>query len=177
MIISRRLNESDRQLWESFARELQPLKGKAPDLPPELAPASARPRLMHETQPRQPESPGAAVRIITVGTREPGLDNTSWRMLSTGRMRPQRTLDLHGRTVHAAFSLLHGFLSRAQTDRLRCVEIITGLGSGIEGGVLKRELPLWLSRPDLHPLVLATSYSHPSNQGAVRLLLRRGSNR
>ena len=68
---------------------------------------------------------------------------------------------------------LHGFLLRAQAEHLRCVEIITGVGSGQEGGILRRELPLWLSRQDLHHLVLAAVHPHPGNPGSVRVLLRR----
>ena len=111
--------------------------------------------------------------MVEIGSRQPGLDDTSWRTLSTGRLRPERTLDLHGRTAQAAFGALHGFLLRAQADRLRCVEIITGVGSGEAGGVLRRELPFWLSRHDLRHLVLAAVHPHAGNQGAVRVLLRR----
>ena len=56
---------------------------------------------------------------------------------------------------------------------MRCVEVITGRGSGEAGGVIRREFPLWLNEAALRPLVLAASHPHPANQGAVRLLLRR----
>lgn len=117
--------------------------------------------------------PSFASRMVEIGSRQPGLDDTSWRTLSNGRLRPQRTLDLHGRTAQAAFSMLHGFLLRAQAERLRCVEIITGVGSGQEGGILRRELPFWLSRQDLRHLVLAAVHPHVGNSGSVRVLLRR----
>ncbi len=84
-----------------------------------------------------------------------------------------RTLDLHGRTAQRAFHALHAFLHAAHADHVRCVEIITGRGSGETGGVLRRELPLWLNLPALRPLVLAASHPHAANPGAVRLLLRR----
>jgi DNA-nicking Smr family endonuclease len=56
---------------------------------------------------------------------------------------------------------------------VRVVEIITGRGAGEGGGVLRRELPMWLNLPDLRPLVLAASHPHQANTGSVRLLLRR----
>ena len=40
-------------------------------------------------------------------------------------------------------------------------------------GVLRRELPLWLNRPDIRPLILAAAHPHAANPGSVRLLLRR----
>jgi DNA-nicking Smr family endonuclease len=51
--------------------------------------------------------------------------------------------------------------------------VITGRGSGETGGVIRRELPLWLNLPQLRPLVLAVTHPHAANVGAVRLLLRR----
>jgi DNA-nicking Smr family endonuclease len=86
---------------------------------------------------------------------------------------PARRLDLHGRTAQQAFHALRDFLHRAHADRLRCVEVITGRGSGEGGGVLRRELPLWLNLPELRPMVLAVAYPHAGNLGAVRVLLRR----
>ncbi len=186
----RRLGESERLLWDAVTRQIRPLRGRRPPpaspppTPPPPAPpppgspgivpaagalpAAASPPPVQRTMPH----PGAA-RLVEIGTRQPGLDDTSWRRLSNGGLRPQRTLDLHGRTAQSAFTALHGFLLRAQSEQLRCVEIITGVGSGQEGGILRRELPFWLSRQDLRHLVLAAVHPHPANQGAVRVLLRR----
>lgn len=84
-----------------------------------------------------------------------------------------RTIDLHGRTAQRAYHALHHFLIAAHTDHVRCVEVITGRGAGETGGVIRRELPMWLNLPALRPLVLAATHPHPANPGSVRLLLRR----
>jgi DNA-nicking Smr family endonuclease len=181
----RRLSEPDRLVWDAFARQIQPLKGRQPPVPPAPAalpaePAAAPPpRTMPQPAASRPGAsrPSFASRMVEIGTRQPGLDDTSWRTLSNGRLRPQRTLDLHGRTAQAAFTVLHGFLLRAQSEQLRCVEIITGVGSGQEGGILRRELPFWLSRQDLRHLVLAAVHPHAGNSGSVRVLLRRRTGR
>jgi len=86
---------------------------------------------------------------------------------------PSRTLDLHGKTADRAFHALEKFLRAAYADRVRCVEIITGRGSGEHGGIIRRELPLWLNLQSLRPLILAAAHPHRANQGATRLLLRR----
>jgi DNA-nicking Smr family endonuclease len=88
-------------------------------------------------------------------------------------MVPSRTLDLHGKTAQAAFHALERFLHSASADHVRCVEVITGRGTGETGGVIRRELPLWLNLPALRPLVLAAAHPHPLNPGSTRLLLRR----
>ncbi len=113
------------------------------------------------------------VAPLAIGKPPAGVDAASWNRLRTGRLAPERTLDLHGRTAHAAYDALTAFLHRAQADRVRCVEIITGRGEGAAGGVIRRELPLWLNLDALRPLVLGAAYPHPANSGAVRLLLRR----
>ena len=174
----RRLSDPDRLLWEAFARRIQPLKGRKPPEPE--PPAAPRPMVVPAAAPSASARAFTATlpspRMVEVGRRLPGIDDTSWRTLSNGRLRPQRTLDLHGRTAQAAFAALHGFLLRAQAERLRCVEIVTGVGTGQEGGILRRELPFWLSRHDLRDLVLAAVHPHPGNPGAVRVLLRRRRN-
>jgi DNA-nicking Smr family endonuclease len=67
------------------------------------------------------------------------------------------------------------FLHDAQADGVRCVAIVTGKGSSLEGGVLRRELPFWLNTADMRPLVLGAAHPHASNPGAVHLLIRKRS--
>jgi DNA-nicking Smr family endonuclease len=110
---------------------------------------------------------------VAIGAQPPGLDNASWHKFRTGRLAAARTLDLHGRTAQRAYHALEAFLRGAHADRLRCVEVITGRGAGEEGGVLRRELPLWLNLPQIRPMILAAAHPHPANPGSVRLLLRR----
>ena len=68
---------------------------------------------------------------------------------------------------------MHAFLLGAHADGVRCVDIITGRGAGESGGVLRRELPLWLNQPGLRAIVLAATHPNAGNPGAVRVLLRR----
>ncbi len=170
-IMSRRpriLSEHDRDTWRAYTRQVAALPGRAaaePTVQNDMPKQASRPPA---TTPRTPRTP-----VLVVGERGLGLDDSSWRALSNGRMVAARRLDLHGRTANAAFAELHAFLIRASGDRLRCVEIITGRGTGETGGVLRRELPHWLNRADLRPLIIAAQHPQPGNLGAVRILLRR----
>ena len=101
------------------------------------------------------------------------MDAATWQRFRGGKVPAARRLDLHGMTAQRAFHALVAFLRSAHADRLRCVEVITGRGSGEETGVLRRELPLWLNLPDIRPMVLGAAHPHAANPGAVRLLLRR----
>ncbi len=118
--------------------------------------------------PEFPRSPKKSLR------RSARLENGgTWQRFRTGKLPATRTLDLHGHTAQRAFHALGGFLRAAYADRVRCVEVITGRGSGEHGGVIRWELPMWLNSPQVRPLVLAAAHPHAANPGSVRLLLRR----
>ncbi|WP_233453329.1 Smr/MutS family protein [Gluconobacter thailandicus] len=109
---------------------------------------------------------------LRVGVRSPGLDDTSWKRLSRGDLKVDAKLDLHGYIVQDAFERLIEFMHRAKARNWRCVEVVTGLGSGATSGLIRRELPLWLQRSDIRPMVLAVVHPHSANHGSVRILLR-----
>lgn len=193
----RGLTESDRAAWAAYAGRVAPLPRQArPPHPAETAQPSQRatppptaqlgppaaqrgpkPAAILPPRPLPPPQQSlvaqAARRILAVGDAPGGLDGASWQRLRSGKFSPERKLDLHGLTAQRAYHALVAFLRSAHADRLRCVEVVTGRGSGDETGVLRRELPMWLNRPDIRPLVLAAAHPHAANPGAVRLLLRR----
>jgi DNA-nicking Smr family endonuclease len=115
----------------------------------------------------------AVLPPLAIGEPPPGLDAARWSRLRAGRLVPERRLDLHGLTAAQAHVALRAFLFAAAEAEVRCVAVITGRGSGEAGGVLKRELPLWLNDATLRPLLLAAAYACAANPGAVLLLLRR----
>jgi len=164
------LTEHDRATWALYVRSVSPLAGVAvPDAPPEPVQAPQPPQPV-------PSVPLPAVQRLSpvmIGHHPPGVDNATWNRFRTGKLATSRTLDLHGRTAQRAFFALQDFLGSAHAERLRCVEVITGRGSGEAGGVIRREFPMWLNQPELRPLVLAAAHPHAANMGSVRLLLRR----
>lgn len=180
----RGLTESDRAAWGAYAGRIASLHGRSPPTEPERPdrsepkdePGSLPPAA--DPPPRVGLPPRAAParathRPLAVGDPPGGVDGATWQRLRGGKLSPERSLDLHGLTAQRAFQALVAFLRSAHADGLRCVEVITGRGSGDAIGVLRRELPLWLNRPDIRPLVLAAAHPHAANPGSVRLLLRR----
>ncbi len=166
----RALSEHDRATWALFVRNVAPMAGvPVPDAPPEPL----------QTQPASQAAASIALPAmqrlspVTIGHHPPGVDKATWNRFRTGKLSASRTLDLHGRTAQRAFFALQDFLGSAHAERLRCVEVITGRGSGENGGVIRREFPLWLNQPELRSLVLAAAHPHAANPGSVRLLLRR----
>lgn len=161
------LTEADRHAWQHYVQQVAKLAG-TPPVPPDRASEAAAPTF----RPGPPRRHADAAPL-EVGTPPGGIDRATWGRLRAGKLRVERTLDLHGRTLQHAHAELHDFLGRAIADRVRCVEVITGRGSGESGGAIRREFPLWLNSPALRPFVLAASHPHAANQGSVRLLLRR----
>lgn len=165
------LSDADRAVWASYARLVSPLPGHelgeiaGAEVPAHVPVVSAPAPI-----PRRPPSPAPPV---SVGAHPAGVDGGTWQRFRTGKLRATRSLDLHGHTAQRAFLALRAFLRSAHADRLRCVEVVTGRGTGEHGGVIRRELPMWLNSPELRPLVLAAAHPHAANQGSVRLLLRR----
>jgi len=160
---TRRPSEADNALWSQFTTAISPLAGRRAPAPPKPAP----------TAPPRQAAPRPITAPLAVGLTPAGVDRASWQRFRTGKLATERRLDLHGRTAQRAFQALNAFIRTAHAEGVRCVEIVTGRGSGETGGVLRRELPFWLNQPDLRPLILAASHPHAANPGSVRLLLRR----
>ena len=162
-----RLTEADRVLWVSYAGRIRPLRDR--DRPP--PPAGPEPAVAPPARPGLPAVGRigyAKLAPLVIGTQPGGVDSGTWHRLRTGKLSAVRTLDLHGHTAQRAFLSLATFLRTAHAEGLRCVEVVTG-----QGGVLRRELPLWLNLPELRRVVLAAAHPHAANPGSVRLLLRR----
>jgi DNA-nicking Smr family endonuclease len=96
--------------------------------------------------------------------------------LSRGRSEIDARLDLHGMTqLHAHHALL-SFLQHAHHDGLTFVLVITGKGtmSGgeFERGVLRRQVPHWLSLPEFRALVTGFEEAHIGHGGSGALYVR-----
>ena len=89
-------------------------------------------------------------------------DNNWSKRIKRGKVKPEGKMDLHGMTCVEAHEKLLRFLERSQNKGRRFVLVVTGKGGPKAGqtdgyaelryhdfersrGVLKREVPLWLS--------------------------------
>ncbi len=175
---ARRLSEADKVLWETYASQLAPLRGrhtpKTPAAPPAAPPPPQAPRGAPPAVPvKTPPKAHSANAPLAVGTQPGGLDKATWQRFRTGKLATARTLDLHGMTAQRAFQALLSFLRTAHAEQVRYVEVVTGRGSGETGGVIRREFSHWLNLPEIRPLILGATHPHALNPGSVRLILRR----
>ncbi|MBP0493737.1 Smr/MutS family protein [Pararoseomonas indoligenes] len=170
----RPVSQAERALWHAYLalNGVSALPGR--DVPPPPAPEPPAPPPAPAGPPAPAPRPAAPARVpgIAVGQPGAGMDERRWRDLRRGKIRPERTLDLHGRRAEEAYGATLSFIRDAHAEGVRCVAIVTGKGSG-EGGILRRELPHWLNLPSVRPLILGAAHPQRANTGAVHLLLRR----
>jgi DNA-nicking Smr family endonuclease len=170
---ARGLSEADRALWAEYASRSAPLRGRLAATAPAL-PARDPPALPPRPAAVAPvKKPARMAAPLAVGDQPGGIDKATWQRFRTGRLVAARRLDLHGMTAQRAFHALVGFLRSAHAEQIRCVEVVTGRGSGEHGGVIRREFPHWLNLPEIRPLILGAAHPHALNPGSVRLILRR----
>jgi len=172
----RSLSEEERALWESVAKQTRPLRRKPRAAKPETVEAAsvptpvAHPKLLPSAEivrTPKPEVP-AAPPLAPLGRRERS-------QLSRGKKQIDARLDLHGMTQTRAHHALSGFLHRAHHDGLTFVLIITGkgkMGAESERGVLRRQVPQWLSLPEFRSLVVGFEEAHIGHGGEGALYVR-----
>jgi len=173
----RSLSEEERALWDSVAKQIKPLRKKmrvaaSPVAPPTMQAHVAPGALAHPKPsvafaaplPKKPMVPPLA----PLGRRERA-------QLSKGKKEIEARLDLHGMTQERAHRMLSGFLHRAHGEGMTFVLVITGkgkIGADAERGVLRRQVPQWLSQPEFRSIVVGFDEAHIGHGGAGALYVR-----
>jgi len=171
----RRLSDDERALWKGFARGVTPLRrsagaalGVAPDQAARETPLSAQTLPKERTHANQPPA-------LTQ------FDRRLRQRVARGHAGIDVRLDLHGMTQKQAHAALLHFLTQAQAQDAKLALVVTGKGIGgaaasaSERGVLRRQVPLWLSLPEFRRFIVSFQEAHGSHggEGALYLRLRR----
>ncbi|MDZ7699323.1 MAG: Smr/MutS family protein [Deltaproteobacteria bacterium] len=106
-----------------------------------------------------------------------GIDRKLMEKLRKGEFPVQDYVDLHGMTREEAELSVRNFLMDSYRHGLRCVLLVHGRGLNSEDHipVLKRRVPVWLSRSPVKKIILAFSTARPydGGTGAIYVLLRK----
>lgn len=183
----RDLTPEDWTLWRHVAQAVRPLPGRT--MPPEPAPAHSPPA---NPKDKVPAPQASTLEARKAGRQEPAppplapLERRLRSRLERGREPIEAVLDLHGLTQDQAHAALLDFLHRSQRRGARLVLLVTGKGRPAEAqapfadpacerGVLRRMVPHWLRRADLHGLVLGFEEAglRHGGSGALYVRLRR----
>ena len=174
----RSLSKEECALWESIAKQTKPLR-KKPRVPRTKAtlPDVEMPAVMKSSTLFKPPLPAKASHapkpelqppLTPIGRRERS-------QLSRGKKEIDARLDLHGMTQTRAHRALFDFLQRARSDGLTFVLVITGkgkMGAESERGVLRRQVPQWLSLTEFRSLVVGFEEAHSGHGGEGALYVR-----
>ena len=189
----RRLNEDDLALWRRVTErtdKLEPSKLFTPEID---APAPAPPQIRRAKIALQGNKPHPNMKKRSndlrptlseqMKTAPVQMDHKAFGKLKRGKLRPEGRIDLHGMTLDRAHPALNGFIMNAHARGKRLVLVITGKGKRRDeggpiperDGVLRPQVPQWLSMPPLSSLVLQIAQAHVSHGGggAYYVYLRR----
>ena len=174
----RGLSEEERALWESVAKQVKPLRKRHRAM--KLPTAAPDAEVSVALKPVAPPKPQAPTKILTAPKQEPPplapIGRRERSHLSRGRKQIDARLDLHGMTQTRAHRMLFTFLQRAHSDGLTFVLVITGKGkvggAESERGVLRRQVPLWLSLPEFRSMVVGFEEAHIGHGGEGALYVR-----
>lgn len=178
---TRGLSQGEAQLWKKITDDVKAFEGRRVDLDaidpmPEPVPTRPHPNkapdfTVHRPQPLpKPHAPlyhGEAA----------GVDKRTMERLRRGKLPLEGRLDLHGLTQDQAHSALIRFIDSAYSHGKRCVNVITGKGTQLNGniGILRQQVPHWLNQPHLRSKIIAFTHA-PKDQGgegAIYVLLKR----
>jgi DNA-nicking Smr family endonuclease len=177
----RALSEEERALWESVAKQTKPLRKKPrPAKGPEKAqekPSAEEAVAIARASVTSPPRPATTPRmtkpepppLAPLGRRERS-------QISRGRKEIDARIDLHGMTQTRAHRALSDFLQRAHFNGFTFVLVITGKGKitgrESERGVLRRQVPQWLSLPEFRTMVVGFEEAHIGHGGEGALYVR-----
>jgi DNA-nicking Smr family endonuclease len=176
----RALSEEERVLWESVAKQVKPLR-KKPRTPKALTTPAEEPLVAVKAKGLPKSLPASRPSKSATPDRPPvpplaPLGRRERSQLSRGRKEIDARLDLHGMTQSRAHRALLSFLQRANAEGLTFVLVITGKGRMVgpesERGVLRRQVPEWLSLPEFRMLVVGFEEAHIGHGGEGALYVR-----
>ena len=188
----RRLKPDELELWRQVAQttqKLHPEREAGAVALPKAKPGKAPHEPVERFQIGQQAQSTAPMHDVPSGIRDRvaaaplQMDKKTFGKLKRGKLLPEGKLDLHGMTMNRAHPALTRFILRAQAEGKRLVLVVTGKGKMRDQGgpiperlgVLRHNVPYWLSQPPLAQAVLQISEAHlrHGGGGAYYVYLRR----
>jgi DNA-nicking Smr family endonuclease len=172
---SRGLTDDEKKLWRRVAANV---RARRP-LPADDAEAETPLPSRNVAPIRKSAAPPASPPLPTRAKIAPPQDRGAEKRVRRGKLEIGGSLDLHGHNQVTGQAAVERFLRAAQARGDRAVIVITGVGRGGQGGVLKRRLPEWLADRALSDVVNGFAQAHRSHggEGAFYVFLRRAGTR
>lgn len=191
----RHLSPDERALWDIVARRATPLAKRAEASVPVLPKTDNPARQAAQRATFDPFHIGERSKKAahghdlspplshTLAAAPVRMDSKSFGKMKRGKLRPEDRIDLHGMTLAEAHPALVSFILSAHAAQKRLVLVITGKGKERDGsgpiptpiGVLRHQVPRWLSHAPLRGAILQVTPAHirHGGDGAYYVYLRR----
>lgn len=181
------LSYEERVLWTTITKAIKPLRDtpvdgaiESVDIEP-AKPRKAPPVFVKPAKAHKPATPAAPAKPAAPVKTTPAIEPLGRRMrrsLARGKEGIDARIDLHGLTQAQAHDALLRFLRTASARDARLVLVITGKGKRSDGdgererGVLRRQVPQWLSQPEFRDVVIGFEDAHIAHGGEGALYVR-----
>jgi len=195
----RHLSADEEALWTTVAKTAAPMHDKKPNFLTQGPKPNKRPvKPVHGALPKfsigqkNSDRPQTSVNFAPdvrerVAAAPLAMDQKAFRKLSRGRLKPEGRIDLHGMTLAQAQPALMAFVHSSHANGRRLLLVITGKGrSGTDTGgpipekrgVLRDQVPRWLSSGPCKQIVMQVVQAHATHGGggAYYVYLRKNRN-
>jgi len=188
----RALSAEERALWRKVAESVnrqsppepnEPALRQVPVIRPMPAPMRIQPFRVGQKADLKNGIAGAAVNRGTLPGARSEMDRRSFEKLRKGKLKIEARIDLHGMTVAQAGPTLSRFVMDSAARERRVLLVITGKGRPRDAfdmlphqrGILRRQVPIWLTTPPLSHHILQVTEAHAKHGGggAYYVYLRR----
>lgn len=191
----RRLRPEEEELWRMVTAKAKRMHPEKPFEPADFvtpAPAAKRKKSTFKAVPQtiigpanKPQTEVSLTPSVSeqVAGAQVNMDRKAYGKLTRGKLRPEGKIDLHGMTLDRAHPTLTRFILKAQAQGKRLVLVVTGKGKQrddggpipVRFGVLRHQVPQWLSMPPLSSAILQVTQAHirHGGGGAYYVYLRR----
>lgn len=183
-MVKRVLSKEEKKLWQLYTRGVKPYS------PDTNFPVATDKKTSFEI--KVPNKPMFKRKPETSISNFESLKNNdiNWgKKLKQGKVKPEGKIDLHGMTCVEAHEKLFSYLERAQRGGKRVILVITGKGGPRKQGyadiryedfessrgVLRREVPMWLSGGAMRPMIVSfqDARQNDGGSGALYVVLKR----
>lgn len=183
-MVKRSLTKEERKLWQLYTRDVKPYS-------PEVD-CSSDSDAQVSFKIKVPDRPLFKKRAETTVSNFETLQNkdSNWgKKLKQGKIKPDGKIDLHGMTCVEAHEKLFRYIERAQRGGKRVILVITGKGGPKKQGyadiryadfessrgILRREVPMWLSAGAMRSMIVSFQDARQSDggSGALYVVLKR----
>jgi len=191
----RKLRPDEEELWRKVADKTERLHPDKPFHPDDFVTTpSSKPRMKPAFEiapiagkPSVSQS-STSINLIPsvvdqVAAQPVQMDRKAFAQMKRGKLKPEGKLDLHGMTLDRAHPALTRFILSSQSKGKRLVLVVTGKGKNrdddgpipVRFGVLRHQVPQWLSMPPLASVVLQITQANVKHGGggAYYVYLRR----